>query len=304
MGKFDNFEIITTDYKIVGSHGIAVDLLIPPTLPKGPRPIIVRFHGGGFVSGSSLFEPWFPQWLLELAVANNAVIVSPNHRFLPESSGLDIMADLDDLWNWLHSGLPDTLEKSVSIGLRADLDRIMTEGDSAGGYLSIQLAMNHPAKIRACIAEFPCLDFKSPHFSGIGSGMPAGTFSLVDQHLATVGKNIASSDMNLSRFPLINAMIQEGRLLDFFGDDPRLFPLQRVEAGDDIPPLFIIHGLNDSIVPVDGSTKFVKLLLEKKPGAEVHLTVQPGEHGVSIPFGVDHPWLAEGLKLVTEKWLN
>jgi acetyl esterase/lipase len=84
------------------------------------------------VSGSSLFKPWFPQWLLELAVAKSAIIVSPNYRLLPESSGLDILDDLNTFWKWLHSDMRDVLKTSGTPGLKGDLNRIITEGDSAG----------------------------------------------------------------------------------------------------------------------------------------------------------------------------
>jgi len=55
MGKFDGFNIVSTDYKKVAGQGIAVDLLIPSKLAAGSHPVIVRFHGGGYVStfGSS-----------------------------------------------------------------------------------------------------------------------------------------------------------------------------------------------------------------------------------------------------------
>jgi acetyl esterase/lipase len=172
-----------------------------------------------------------------------------------------------------------------------------------GGYLSIQFSMNHPDEIKACIAEFPSLDLESPNFAGVGNGIPLGSLSLVDQHLVSVGNvNKASSDMTLARFPLIDALIQEGRFLYFFGNGPQLFPLRRLESGAKLPPLFIIHGAGDTIVPVEGSQKFAKLLLEKDPEAKVVLTVQPGEHGFSNSFGMKHPWLAEGLKLVIDTW--
>lgn len=165
--------------------------------------------------------------------------------------------------------------------------------------------MDHRDSIKACIAEFPSIDLESPHFAGPGNALPPGSPTLVDQHLALVGTaNRASSDMTLARFPLINALIQEGRFLNFFGNDPRLFPLKRLAAGAELPPLFIIHGADDTIVPVDGSRSFVKVLLEKNPEAKVVLTIEPGEHGVSIPFRVQHPWLAEGLKLVADAWEN
>jgi hypothetical protein len=37
-------------------------------------------------------------------------------------------------------------------------------------------------------------------------------------------------------------------------------------VGEGIPPLFIIQGANDTIVIVDGSRAFVRLLLEKHLG--------------------------------------
>lgn len=49
MGKFDSFEIISTDYKIVEAQEIAVDVFLPASLQEGPHPVIVRFHGGGYV---------------------------------------------------------------------------------------------------------------------------------------------------------------------------------------------------------------------------------------------------------------
>ena len=52
MGKFDKFTIISADYKKVAGQGIVVDLLIPSKLTAGLRPVIVRFHGGGYVSGT------------------------------------------------------------------------------------------------------------------------------------------------------------------------------------------------------------------------------------------------------------
>ena len=207
-----------------------------------------------------------------------------------------------------------------STGLRADLDRIITQGDSAGmfrwdlkcerrkradenegGHLSINFAWDHP-EVKACIALFPSLDLESPHFTGINNILPPGSISLVDQHLAHVGSKKPSSDMTLARFPLITALIREGRFLEFFGNDTKLFPFKRLEAGVKLPPLFILHGSDDTIVPVEGSKAFVKLLLEKDPEAKIVLTIQPGDHGVSSGFTIKHPWLADGLKLVTDAW--
>jgi fermentation-respiration switch protein FrsA (DUF1100 family) len=75
-----------------------------------------------------------------------------------------------------------------------------------------------------------------------------------------------------------------------------------IETGPKLPPLFIIHGADDTIVPVEGSRKFVKKLLDKNPAAKMVLIAQPGEHGVSIPLGMKHTWLTEGLECVKDVW--
>lgn len=48
--KLAGFDLIQTNYKTVGDHGIRADFLIPKTPFSGKkRPVIVRFHGGALV---------------------------------------------------------------------------------------------------------------------------------------------------------------------------------------------------------------------------------------------------------------
>lgn len=51
--KLNGFDIIQTKYKHIGDHGLRTDILIPQTNYAGPRPLIVRFHGGGLVIQST-----------------------------------------------------------------------------------------------------------------------------------------------------------------------------------------------------------------------------------------------------------
>lgn len=83
-------------------------------------------------SGSSLHPDFFPRWLLELSVTLAAIIVTPNYRLLPESNAIDILEDMDDLWDWLTPGLDNLLGSSARPGIQADRTRIMTVGESAG----------------------------------------------------------------------------------------------------------------------------------------------------------------------------
>ncbi|PLB50268.1 alpha/beta-hydrolase [Aspergillus steynii IBT 23096] len=303
--KFEPFNIISATYKTVSQHDIAANVLVPKSITSpGKYPVVIRFHGGGFTSGSSLFPDWFPKWQAELALKHNAIIVLPNYRLLPDSSGMDIMEDIDDFWGWVTSKLADTLRDSTN-GIEPDLSKMMTAGESAGGYLSVQLALNQPHAVKACISEFPCIDLKTAPYTEQRSD-PRAPASLVREYLANKEdqSSVVSSDIAISRFLFAFSMMDNSQFLEFFGTDEKLFPFERVSRGAKIPPLFIIHGLDDDIVPVDGSRDFTALLQEKQPATEVHLSLAPGGHGLHESWSQDHDAMKGGLAFATRAWLG
>lgn len=85
------------------------------------------------VGGSSLYPPWFTDWVLELALRHGAAVISPNYRLLPESDGADILQDIDDFWAWLKSSKADsTLQENGCGSLSIDTSRVLVTGESAG----------------------------------------------------------------------------------------------------------------------------------------------------------------------------
>lgn len=85
------------------------------------------------VTGSSRYVPWFSNWILDYAIKNQAIIISPNYRLLPEVSGADIMSDMEDFWDWLHKGgLVQCLKGVGHSILTPDLSKILLLGESAG----------------------------------------------------------------------------------------------------------------------------------------------------------------------------
>lgn len=113
-----------------------------------------------------------------------------------------------------------------------------------------------------------------------------------------------------NRLELAFSIVQNGRLLDYLGDNPYLFPMKRIEnlssaSGSlDLPPFFIFHGENDSAVPAEGSRKFVSLLRHRFPDARVRLYIQDGDHGFDADATLETPWLEEGLGLISSNWLT
>lgn len=85
------------------------------------------------VGGSSLFLPWLSDWVLELALKEQAIIVSPDYRLLPESQGSDILNDMDDFWKWLIAGgIESGLRSGGFGGITTDVTRTLVLGESAG----------------------------------------------------------------------------------------------------------------------------------------------------------------------------
>lgn len=50
LGQFDAYR---TAYKYIDSQPIHAVFIVPKQLPPGPRPLLVRFHGGGWVEGEA-----------------------------------------------------------------------------------------------------------------------------------------------------------------------------------------------------------------------------------------------------------
>src|SRR6187431_3372559 len=86
---------------------------------------------------------------------------------MPEANGSDILDDVKDLWDWVHTTLPSLVQSKWS-NLIVDLDKIAAWGESAGGYLALQSALLFPgAKIKAVISQYCCLhpDVMKDHYS-------------------------------------------------------------------------------------------------------------------------------------------
>ena len=63
--KFDLFDKVDLTFKYVNDHPLEATILIPQILQSRPQadyPILVNWHGGGFVVGHRMYEGWYPPW--------------------------------------------------------------------------------------------------------------------------------------------------------------------------------------------------------------------------------------------------
>ncbi|KAH7025318.1 Alpha/Beta hydrolase protein [Macrophomina phaseolina] len=328
FSRFTDFDIHSTPYKTASTHPITADVLVPSTLtksatpsptpssppPASPRPLLLRFHGGGLVAGSSLFPGFFAPWHLSLAARHSAIIVTPNYRLLPEASLPEILADIEDFWVWVHEALPSFVEERTNGAVRVDTSRILTAGDSAGGYLSLLLALRHPDAVRAATAAYPMVDVRSPHFCEAYDkpmfGVPQQPRSVVDEHVEKVRSGalpaVVSADPALERATLMFACVQHGVLGRAFPRERRdLALLEALADGARFPRggVFVWHARGDSVVPIEGSRRLEEMVRELDPGLGFRLYQGQGEHGFDLDTSIEEDWMADGLRPVVAAWL-
>ncbi|KZL79649.1 alpha beta hydrolase fold-3 protein [Colletotrichum incanum] len=321
FSRFADFAILTTTYKTVADHPIKTDILIPKnlTFSSSPAtteqcPVILRYHGGGFIAGSSLYPGFFQPWHLELAARHSAVIVTPNYRLMPEASMEDLLEDIEDHWTWVHRELPDFVEKETGGRVKVDTGRILTAGDSAGRYLSIMMGLLHADRIRAVTTAYPCIDIADEHFMKgpkkptLGFTLPRG---VVDEHYEKMRKGevpaIISEDPRLERGMLMFAAVQHRVFAELFPlEKGHLFPLERLKDGARLPRggVFVWQGEQDSLVPARGNVKLEEIVRKLDPESRFRLEVREGEHGFDYDAKIDDGWMKDGLSGPVKAWLE
>ncbi|CAG8903137.1 unnamed protein product [Penicillium egyptiacum] len=316
--KYQPFEVIKTTYKSVNEGpDINADILIPRAILSKEEPakcaVMIRIHGGFLVTGSSSYPVWFANWTLEYAMSTGAIIVAPDYRLLPEVSGKEILEDMHDFWHWVHSPQFVEVINAASGGyILPDLNRVLVVGESAGGYLAIQLALSYPSEICAVIAAYPVLDLESRFYTEAYSkpilGVPNIPNEIIEEHISASSAVVTAADPP-DRLELAFSVFQNGRLLEFLGSEDYLFPMNRVKTLAStgtlkLPPSFIFHGKQDSAVPFEGSQRFFNLVREQAPDAIIKFHGRDGDHGFDFAATLETDWLKEGLEVISKAWLG
>jgi acetyl esterase len=122
-------ELRVEDRDIQGPAGpIGIRVYWPPTDPGAAAPVVVYFHGGGFVVGDLDTHDGTAR---EHAVGADTIVVSVDYRLAPEHP---YPAAVEDAWAatlWVA-------EHGSEIG--ADTTRMAVAGDSAGGTIAAVMA--------------------------------------------------------------------------------------------------------------------------------------------------------------------
>lgn len=157
------------------SPDVAVRLYLPPVAATGSGdgtkklPLLVYFHGGGFVLHTA-FNAVFHAYLASLAARARAIVVSVDYRLAPEHP---LPAAYEDSWRalvWAAShasggsccGTSEEAEEEPWLTEHADFSRLFLGGESAGANIAHHTAMRagveelgHGVKVNSLVLIHP-----------------------------------------------------------------------------------------------------------------------------------------------------
>ncbi len=242
--ELDGFPVASRTQKLVLSEDKEIKVVIhePVATSTKLRPVIFHCHGGGFVAGSA--------WLAsskyrEIAATLDCVVVSVDYRLAPEAKFPSQIEDGYAALQWLSDKAKE---------LNIDSQRIVLEGDSAGGGLAASLALlardRGEIKIVHQHLLYPMLDdrtcISSPH--------------------PFAGKHVWNRDANMFGWTALLGQTPGGR------DVSQYAAAARAEDLSGLPSTFIMIGAVDLFI--DENLEYARRLI--RAGVPTELHVYPG----------------------------
>jgi acetyl esterase/lipase len=234
-----------------------------------PRPVVIYFHGGGWVIGSK--EGTLLKGLPYLARGMDFVNVE--YRLASQSLAPAAVEDCRCALRWVAQHAKD---------YGFDPSKIVVTGESAGGHLALMTGMvdGSAGFDREC--EQPATKFQP----GLPDQWSSGTVTEIK--VAAIIDLFGVTDVA----DLMQGPNKRNHAERWVGDVPnsmelakRLSPL--TYARKDLPPILIIHGDQDPVVPYEQAVRLHQAL--EHAGARVQLTpIIGGGHGSTPPFAWTH----------------
>jgi acetyl esterase/lipase len=231
---------------VVGPHE-RLDVYFPKgPIPPGGRPVLIAIHGGGWRRFS---KSGYGPRIASAFVPSGYVVVAPNYQLsAPGRSSWPVnLEDLQSVVNWVRTRASD---------LGVNPAHVAAIGESAGGNLAALLGTDPgpsttpglSTQVNAVIA------FSAPT-----------DLSVLYAHSPSAGRAVAQ----------------------FLGGPPRREPASYAGASPidhvslDDPPFLLVHGVQDSLVPVSQSEAMAAALTAA--GVRHQLILVPGGHELDFP---------------------
>ncbi|HCO67249.1 MAG TPA: hypothetical protein DIT04_05765 [Dysgonomonas sp.] len=261
-------------YKSVNGHDIMATIYLPESNNK--TPVLIYFHGGGFIFGNR--NQGLEELIRDKLLANNIAVVSADYRLAPGTKLDGILEDVRDVITWIK----DKGEGSFNI----NTNKVAVGGGSAGGYLALSTGFEPHYAPNAIISISAPTGFST-------EGIKPADLSLLND---TWKGSIVSHGDYASRMDLWRQLGKNGlALYEIFGFDPAKEPekLGKYTLTNNIktgyPPTLIVHAKNDRAVKFDEAKAFHMFLQDKQIESELYIV----ENGHSSELIKQHPEAVE-----------
>jgi acetyl esterase/lipase len=213
-------------------------------------PTLVQVHGGAWVIGTK--DQQGRPLMLEMA-RRGWVCFAPNYRLSPRATWPDHVVDVKAAIAWVR-------EHGAEYG--ADPGFLVLTGGSAGGHLVSLAALtaNDPSYQPGFEDADTTVQGCVPYYGVYDIALETGTRAAKVRHRT-----------------LMTRLVMKTREEEAFR---KASPLARVHA--DAPPFLVIHGRNDTLVPVQEARLLVERLRAVSPGPVVYLELPGTQHAFDV----------------------
>lgn len=233
-----------------GSCSLEMRIYAPETEPsESERPAMLAFHGGSWSSrGFGFFglEMSIPHF-----VDQGFVVYAPFYRLLGDTESSDAcnQSDISLIIDDASAALAWVQANAADYGSST---RPVVFGQSAGAHLATALAVNEAQSVSSAVLFYPPTDF-----ADFVTRAQQGYYS-DSQGLAilerVLGTELAQADISASPIP------------------ENSFPQRIVESNLSVPPMIMVHGLQDKLVEARQSVRLCDALAGRDlpgPGVEI-----------------------------------
>jgi acetyl esterase/lipase len=235
-----------------GKRGL-LDIYLPADKPVGGAPILLQVHGGGWTIGTK-DQQGIP--LMQHMAAKGWICVAPNYRLSPRDPWPAHIVDVKQAIAWIR-------ERIAEYG--GDPDYIAITGGSAGGHLVALAAVTpHDRELQPGFEHADTsVQAAIPHYGVYDFAGSTGTRASVQLRDRFLGPRILQTS---------------------WAEHPEAFeaasPILRLTP--DAPDFFVLHGVGDTLVPVDQARQFVAKLREVSKRTVVYAELPGAQHAFDV----------------------
>jgi acetyl esterase/lipase len=236
-----------------GKRGM-LDIYLPADKPaEGGAPVLLQIHGGAWTIGTK-DQQGIP--LMQHLAAKGWICVAPNYRLSPRSWWPAHIVDVKQSIAWIRENIAE---------YGGDPDYIAITGGSAGGHLAALAAVtpndrewqpgfeDSDTSVQAAVPHYGVYDFA-------GSTGTKASIKLRDKFLAP--------------------RVLRKRWSEHPEDFEAASPILRITP--DAPDFFVLHGVGDTLVPVDQARQFVAKLREVSKRTVVYAELPGAQHAFDV----------------------